>query len=235
MRHIAWFSSGIASAIAARILLKEQPQAQVVRCIVKNEHADNDRFASDVEKLYQAPITNIASAKYADCWQVWEERRYLNGPAGALCTVEMKKKVRQEFQRSDDVQIFGFTADEKDRAERFVENNPEVNARFPLIEKGYSKNDCFRQMDATGIEAPEMYKLGFNNANCIGCVKGGMGYWNKTKIVFPDVFDRMKELENDLGASCINGKFLRDLKPGDGRHEDLELPECGLFCNGYGT
>ena len=38
-----------------------------------------------------------------------------------------------------------------------------------------------------GIELPEMYKLGYQHNNCIGCVKSsGAGYWNKIKIDFPE-------------------------------------------------
>ena len=176
------------------------------------------------------PIINLRSKKYADCWDVWEKRRFLNGPNGALCTVEMKKKVRQEFSLPDDIHVFGFTAEESARAQRFVDNNPEVQARFPLIENRYSKNDCFLEIKAAGIELPAMYRMGYNNANCIGCVKGGAGYWNKVRRDFPDVFARMSDIESRIQASCIKGKPLRDLSENEGRHDDLMIPECGLFC-----
>ncbi len=35
-----------------------------------------------------------------------------------------------------------------------------------------------------------MYDLGYPNNNCIGCVKGGMGYWNKIRKDFPEVFQK---------------------------------------------
>ena len=41
-----------------------------------------------------------------------------------------------------------------------------------------------------------MYKLGYNNNNCIGCVKGGQAYWNKIRIDFPETFNKMAKLEN---------------------------------------
>jgi hypothetical protein len=81
-----------------------------------------------------------------------------------------------------------------------------------------------------GIELPEMYKIGYNHNNCIGCVKGGKGYWNKIRVDFPDVFDKMKQAEIEIGASCINGKFLKDLLPDEGRGESIVVPECGAFC-----
>ena len=229
-RRVAWFSCGAASAAAAKIAVEEHPGTIVVRCNVKNEHEDNDRFARDVSKWLGKEIIELSSDKYADCWDVWFKRRYLNGPGGALCTVEMKKKLRQRFQLPDDIQIFGFTKKEEGRAARFLDNNVEVYADFPLIRKGLTKKDCFKKIQAAGIELPMMYRLGYNNANCIGCVKGGMGYWNKVRRDFPEVFNKMAALEVWLGASCIKGVFLKDLDPERGRHEKPDLPSCGMFC-----
>jgi len=229
-RTVVWFSAGAPSAVAAKLTLDENPDAIIARCLVVNEHQDNDRFAAHVEQWLKVNIVNLRSSKYADCWEVWEKRRYLNGVHGALCTIEMKKKVRQDFEEFDDVQIFGYTSEEKHRAQRFIENNPEVNVRFPLIECGYTKQDCYKVIQDAGIELPVMYRLGYHNANCIGCVRGGAGYWNKIRVDFPEIYERMARLEESIGWTLLGSKFLRELQPGEGRHEDLELPECGLFC-----
>ena len=61
-----------------------------------------------------------------------------------------------------------------------------------------------------------------------------MGYWNRIRRDFPDVFERMAALERDLGHSCIHtdegNVFLDSLQLDAGRTTDLQLPECGLFC-----
>lgn len=230
MRFISWFSCGAASAVATKLLLEEQPAALVARNVVENEHEDNDRFAQDVAKWLNVEIINLRSPKYKDCWELWEKRRFLNGPNGALCTVEMKKRVRQVFSLPGDVHIFGYTVEEEDRVINFEENNPGVTARFPLIERGVTKRKCYEVIQAAGIELPAMYRLGYNNANCIGCVKGGAGYWNKIRRDFPDVFQRMADLEVEIGHSCIKDQPLATLHPKAGRHSDLRLPDCGLFC-----
>lgn len=232
-RHIIWFSCGVASAISAKKYLAIVPTAQLVRIVVKNEHEDNDRFAREWSEHLGKEITELRSSKYVDCWDVWERERWLNGPGGARCTVELKKKVRQEFQQQGDIQVFGYTSDEKERAQIFADNNLEVNLVAPLISGSYTKTDCFRILASTGIKPSIRYQQGYENANCVGCVKGGMGYWNKTRVDNPEVFARMSDLEQRIGASCINGVFLKDLDPEAGRHEDLILPDCGLFCNGY--
>jgi hypothetical protein len=237
-RTVAWFSCGAASAVAAKLTVEADPSAVVARCVVANEHPDNDRFAHDVALWLGVEVVNLASKKYADCWDVWKRRRFLNSPGGALCTVEMKKKVRQDYAEPGDVNVFGYTVEEKHRAEWFLANNPDSLARFPLIEQRLTKAHCFRIIASAGIELPAMYRLGYHNANCVGCVKGGAGYWNKIRRDFPDVFARMSALEEAIGATVLREQSLRSLPLNAGRHEDLELPDCGLFCGmneGFGA
>ena len=228
-RTVCWFSCGAASAVASKLICDEIPDAIVVRCIVENEHPDNNRFAVEISRWIGKEIIELRSKRYVDCWDVWRSRRFLNSPAGALCSVEMKKVVRRVFQKPDDMHVFGFTAEEKKRAETYLLHNPE-SARFPLIEKGITKSMCFEILMGANIELPVMYRLGYNNANCIGCVKGGKGYWNKIRRDFPEVFKRMSDLEDEIGATVINGTPLRELPINAGRKQDLHLPECGLFC-----
>jgi len=227
-RVVCWFSCGAASAVATKLMLEKDPV--IAYCHVANEHPDNLRFLHDCESWLGKDITIISSTKYRDCWQVWEEVRYLNGPIGARCTTEMKKKVRREFSQHDDLQVFGFTSEEEHRALRFEKNNPEVRCAFPLIEQKLTKAACLEWITYEGLQLPAMYRLGYHNANCIGCVKGGMGYWNKIRKDFPETFSRMALLERKIGASCMNGIYLDELDPERGHKSDLDLPECGLFC-----
>jgi hypothetical protein len=78
-----------------------------------------------------------------------------------------------------------------------------------------------------------MYDLGYHNNNCVGCVKGGKGYWNKIRIDFPEVFAARAKMERDIGRSCINGTFLDELDPEAGRKEGPIVPECGADCETF--
>lgn len=235
-RVVCWFSCGAASAVAAKLTLEKYPDAIIVSCVVPNEHEDNERFLKDCEQWYRKEIIRLKSEKYSDCWDVWERTKYLVGPTGARCTIEMKKLVRQRFQKISDTQIFGFTSEEKHRADRFKEQNPEVLLVTPLIENNLTKNKCFEIIQAAKIELPAMYKLGYQNNNCIGCVKGGAGYWNKIRTDFPEVFDRMAKLERTLGRQVTKYKgkrvFLDELPKTAGRKMKEPDMECGLWCKG---
>lgn len=225
MRTVAWFSAGAASAVAAHLT----PEAVVAYIDPGSEHPDNQRFLDDCEPWLGRKIVRLRSDRYSDTWEVWERTRFLVSPYGARCTTELKKRVRQEFQRPDDLHVFGFTADEPHRAERFQEQNPEVRVRFPLIERGLDKASCMELVIRAGIDLPAMYLLGYRNANCIGCVKGGAGYWNKIRRDFPATFDRMARLERELGVSVLGDVYLDELDPQRGRLEPI-APACSIFC-----
>jgi 3'-phosphoadenosine 5'-phosphosulfate sulfotransferase (PAPS reductase)/FAD synthetase len=233
-RWVVWFSCGAASTTAASIVLKDHPDAILAYCDTGSEHPDNSRFLADVERWLGVKVLVLKSEKYRDVWQVFKERRYLSGPKGALCTTEMKKIPRFAFQQPDDIQVFGYVAGEEKRAARFREQNFDVDMRAPLIDAGITKADCLETIRRAGIEIPAMYKMGYRNNNCIGCVKGGAGYWNKIRRDFPDVFARMAAQERELNASILRKKgerlFLDVLPPKMGRYETEPDITCGLLC-----
>lgn len=242
VRTVCWWSAGAASAVAARIVLNDRDDASTIVAYCDTsatEHPDNARFLADCESWYGREIEKLRASKYKDTWDVYEKTGWLIGVAGARCTTELKKLVRRKFERPGDVQVFGFTADEPERAKRFRDNNPEVNAWFPLIEQGITHADCLAVLREAGIEMPAMYALGYRNNNCIGCVKGGAGYWNKIRVDFPEVYARMSALERKLDVSILKktsgGKrlrvFLDELEPGVGRYAAEESVECGPACN----
>lgn len=239
-RIVCWFSCGVTSAVAAKIAVDERPDddVRIVYCDTRSEHPDNHRFLRDIGEWVGKEVEILASDKYHDTWDVFDKTGWLVGPAGARCTTELKKVLRQQYQEPDDIQVFGFDAGEAKRVEKFRQNNIEVNLWAPLIDKGLSKKDCTDIVLSAGIEVPEIYRLGFRNANCLGCPKGGMGYWNHTRKVFPEVFDRMAKVERKLGVAICstkeNGKrvriYLDELDPDRGNYKTEPALECGLLC-----
>lgn len=238
-RIVSWFSCGAASAVATKKAIEKYGKENfiIASCVIDNEHEDNERFLKDCEKWFGLPILRLKSDKYTDCWDVWEKTKYLVGVKGARCTTEMKKMVRQKFQKPwSDIQVFGFTSEEKHRADRFLEQNPEAGLVTPLIDLNISKDDCFKILSDAGIDLPAMYKLGYKNNNCIGCVKGGAGYWNKIRRDFPEVFEKMAKLERKLGRTILKVKgkrtYLDELDPKAGHKQKEPSMECGLWCKG---
>jgi 3'-phosphoadenosine 5'-phosphosulfate sulfotransferase (PAPS reductase)/FAD synthetase len=239
-RTVVWFSCGVASAVAAKITLQKydgQRPVHLVYTDTRSEHEDNRRFMKDCEQWFGHPIEILASDRYRDVDDVIEKERYLSGPDGAKCTGVLKKALRHAYQRSEsDIQVFGFDARPKEiaRAARFREQNPEVILETPLIERGITHADCIQVIKRAGIEIPAMYKLGYKNNNCIGCVKGATGYWNKVRVDFPEVFAKRARQERMLGHTMcrINGEpvFLDELDPTVGNYAAEPEVECGVLC-----
>ena len=230
---IAWFSCGATSAIATRLALRKYDHVRVIYIETGQEHQDNIRFLHDCEKWFSHPIEVFRSEKYSSVFDVINKTHYINGIAGARCTLELKKKVRYRIEDDMKVwkaQVFGFDAEETKRAQRFSEQYPKAKPIFPLIENGLTKTDCLAILSHAGIELPVMYRLGFHNNNCIGCVKGGKGYWAMIREKFPEYFAKMAQLEREIGHSCIRDCFLDEL-PMDARKQQPIVPSCSLFCD----
>lgn len=169
-RTVVWFSAGAASAVAAKLTLAGADNLANLYIAYTNpgsEHPDNERFINDCERWFRHPVDRLRSDRYQDTWDVWTKRRFIVGPTGALCTAELKKMVRYAYQQPDDIQIFGYTAEEAHRADRFREQNPGVDLRTPLIDAGLTKDDCLAIIDRAGIRLPVMYQLGYRNNNCL--------------------------------------------------------------------
>lgn len=244
MRRVAWFSCGAASAVAAKLTVDAHgDDCSVVYCdTLATEHPDNARFLRDVEAWIEHKITIIRSDRYGTVDDVFERTRYMAGIAGARCTTEMKKLPREAYQRPDDVHVFGYTAEERRRADRFEENNPALRVEWPLIDAGVTKAECLARVSSAGIALPAMYSLGFDHNNCIGCVKStSAGYWNRVRRLFPEVFERRARQSRLIGARLVRVRlpgdppsrhaprhFLDELPP-DADAPDDEI-ECGPVC-----
>jgi len=229
-RVVAWFSRGAASAVMTKLAIARYGDALTIACIgLDTEHPDSARFADDCEAWFGRPVTYLRSDTYADTWNVWESKRYLVGHNGAPCTTELKRRVRYRWQRTDDLHLFGYCAGEQDRLDHMRETDPGLDLAAPLIDAMLTKEDCLGEIVRAGIELPAMYRLGYENNNCIGCVKGGMGYWNAVRVDFPAVFDRMARLEREIGHAVLSEEI-----PGEGRKKrpvwlDELDPERGDF------
>lgn len=245
-RIVSWFSCGAASAVATRMALDSwdgKGEFIIGYCEVKEEHSDNQRFLRECEAWFNHPITVMGNDDYGrSIYEVFRRTRFLKGPSGAACTRLLKKEVRERFQKPGDVQVFGYTAEESSRLDRFLDSNPTARVWPVLIDNGVSKQDCLALIAKAGIELPVLYKKGYKNNNCVGCVKGEAGYWNKIRKDFPDVFERMADMEEHLGRTVCkrewleNGKRqleripLREMPENLGRYSAEPDIECGIVC-----
>ncbi len=230
---------------------------RVIMIDTYNEDEDTYRFLADCEKWYGCKIEAITGIKvpqlqahleqkqatdydthtwefievhgkgYWSIQDVWEEYESLNSATGAICSSNLKREVRKDWQRKSKycAQAFGFDSSEINRAVNIKKNYPASKPIFPLLLFCYSKMDCIKIVQDAGIEVPRMYQLGFHNNNCFktGCVQGGIGYWQKMQREFPDKFLAMAEMEHKL--TNLKGKPVTCLKDqsGEAKESGIEL------------
>lgn len=239
-RVLVWFSCGVTSAIAAKLALQKYAgngfDVHVCYTDPGSEHPDNRRFFLEVQAWCGVEFRVLRSDKYKNVDEVIEGERFIVGQNGAPCTKFLKRLPRIAYQNPDDIHIFGFDTDDEaeGRVKDWGKNNPELICDYPLLHHRLSHSECEDLCRKVGIEPPITYEMGYKHANCLGCVKGGMGYWNKIRVDFPDVFARRAKQERDLNHAILkddNGPvFLDELDPKRGNYKAEPKIACGLFC-----
>lgn len=245
-RILCQFSCGAASAVATKLALAEYgDRCVIVNAYIEEEHPDNRRFAEDCERWFGRSIVNLRDTKYnASAIQVFETVGYIKGPRGAACTSRIKRGLLRTFEQPGDILVMGYTAEEQHRLDDWREDWPDRQIIAPLIDRGLIKEDCKAMVERAGIKLPAMYLLGYDNANCIGCVKGGHGYFRAIREDFPAQFERLAQAEAKVASlhgedayilrhrsgPLAGQRFpLRELPAGK-IHRGEPLPSCGLFC-----
>jgi len=235
-----WFSCGAASAAALKLTLERFPNEDVraINQPIAEEHPDNQRFLDDVAHWCGVEIERFTPSKYpsGSAVEVWDKRKAMVFPHGAPCTLVLKKDARREWEalHNPDQHVLGFTAEEKDRHDRFTLTERD-NVIPILIDAAMTKADCGDMIRAAGIKLPAIYDHGFPNANCLGCVKAtSPTYWNHLRREFPSVFNDRAEQSRRLGVRLVRVNderiFLDELDPHAKGDPMWQMPPCSLFC-----
>jgi len=249
---VSWFSAGVSSAVATKLDIDNIDK--IIYVHIDDQHEDSIRFVKDCEQWFGKEI-EIMQSWHKNVENVLRFKNAIKFPKGAPCTNVLKKQVRKDWEREHPeynlTYVWGMDVHEAkprppkglSRVDAIREANPDQQHRFPLVDLMIDKEGAHEIMAASGIRRPAMYDLGYHNNNCIGCVKGGMGYWNKIRQDFPEVFKKRAELERLIGHSILTEKvkgqnkkqpvFLDELDPDRGRHEGPIVGDCGIMCEIY--
>jgi len=231
---VCWLSAGVSSFVAGWLAGDVDKWIYID---IADQHEDSIRFIKDCEKVIGKEVEILKSSQYRTVEECVLAFGGFKNPYNnfAPCTNWLKKRVRKQWEREHEdcelTYVWGFDLKEKARAERTIEANPQAAHEFPLLDKGLSKEEVHGYFERNfDFKRPLMYDLGYPNNNCIGCVKGGMGYWNRIRADFPEVFKARAELERKVGHSILKGCYLDELDPNKGRSNMEILPDCGIMC-----
>jgi hypothetical protein len=243
-RIVARVSCGAASFVAWKIAVERYgDRVEAVNAFIVKEHADNRRFLADCERYLGRSVTVLRDTKYgADPIKVWIAKRFIASREGAPCSKALKGRILDAF-RPNDPMVLGYTSDEADRLDKFVDANANKRVIAPLIEEGLSKEDCFQIVVDAGLTLPVPYMQGFDNSNCLNCPKGGLGYWKHIDRYYPENYEEAARVQDLLGPSSwflsdrrggkrerISLRTLREIDEPRWRIEDEPPIQCGGLC-----
>jgi 3'-phosphoadenosine 5'-phosphosulfate sulfotransferase (PAPS reductase)/FAD synthetase len=228
---VSYFSGGVSSAVATKLAINEIDR--IIYTHIDDQHPDTMRFVKDCEKWFGKQV-EILQSRFKTVDEACRFGSFIQGPTGASCTRILKKAVRKQFEKTVGGKmriVWGMDSTESDRIDKLKDAMPEHDHLFPLLDKHISKDVAHQILRASGVKRPAMYDMGYKNNNCVGCVRGGMGYWNKIRVDFPEVFESRAKLERIIGREPIcRGVFLDELDPERGRKEGPIVGDCGIMC-----
>ncbi len=219
-RNICTLSGGMASAYCADLSIKKYGKGNVVLYFndTKWEHPDLYRFLREISEHWGLPITEDSDGRTPE--QLFHDEHALANNMMPFCSRILKARRLQNYFCDGDNLIFGIGPEEKHRATRLVaayqkfavERNKWSTIEFPLIENNISREVVEKWINETGIEKPQLYKLGFEHNNCGGgCVRAGKKHWARLLAFLPEVYAERERCEQDfIKAFGKDVHFLKD-------------------------
>lgn len=231
MKYIVCFSGGHSSAICAIEAVRKYGKQNVILLnhgiCQRVEHPDINRFREEIALFCGLPITpcNMEDFQNKDQFDVCVGAKafHAGNPGNELCTHRLKTKpfmdmlksnypVKEGQMRDDITILYGFDADETRRMQRrkMILSKAGYYCDFPLS----WKKRTIKNTEEIGIQRPIHYNT-FCHANCIGCLKGGKQHWYVTYCLYPEVFEKAKWAECEIGHSILKQEqgFLKDMEP----------------------
>lgn len=180
------------------------------------EDADIKRFKQEVADLLGLPITfasrNNASQDQFDVCV--ESEAFKVGSGTEICTSRLKTEpfmrwLRENANPASSIIYYGFDANEPHRIQRRagIMGAQGWKTDYPLIWKRRHLFDT----EEFGIQRPLTYSV-FNHGNCTGCLKAGWQHWYVVFCTRPDIWQKAKWAEDEIGYSIHSDAYLSEME-----------------------
>lgn len=239
MKHIVCYSGGHSSAIVAIEVVRKFGKENVILLnhdiSLNVEDIDIKRFKNDVAnylgmKITYANIDNLELKDIPDQFDVVvKAAAFKVGSGTELCTSRLKtepfmKWLSTNFKDKDCIIYYGFDKNETKRIQRRSQilGVQGYKTDYPIA---LWEDRTISQTIEVGINPPMQYSS-FKHANCCGCLKAGKQHWYIVYCTRPDIFEKAKWAEEEIGYSIIKGNYLHELEP-----MFLEMRKKGISTN----
>lgn len=238
-RVVVGYSGGVTSAWCLDWAMRSFPREEVVALFhdTKREDADTYRYLREMAATLGVAITERSDGRSVE--EVEDDEHALANNRMAFCSRILKAEPRDRYFAelravgvTRIVSVVGFSAHEWQRVQRaFIRGVADgYEVRFPLVEEGVTKQQCADWSIALGVPLPAMYAWS-DHANCVGCRRGGKGYWLAVRENAPAVFEAAKARESTFGHTFLKDTTLANLeivgmKRPVKRREAIEIGVC---------
>jgi len=223
MKHIVCYSGGHSSALVAievarkfgsenLILLNHDINPRV-------EEQDIKRFKKEVADYLGVPITYANHPEWETKDQfdvVVDAGAFKVGNGTALCTHRLKtapfeRWLKENIPQKDCVIYYGFDDNEMARVARRKQilGVQGYVSDYPLAL--WEDRTIFSTKEI-GILPPNTYGK-FKHANCTGCLKAGKQHWYLVYLYRPDLWQKAKDAEEEIGYSILQEGEMKSLEP----------------------
>lgn len=208
MKRIINFSGGKTSAY---MTIHEYREGDlVIFCDTGREHPKTYKFINDFEAFENIPIIRL---KYEGGFEnLIIKRKAVPNNFKRFCTIELKVKTARRYLRSIGINkyenLVGFRFDEPLRVSRRKQHWKSVIDKFPLYEKGITKqmiNEYWKNKTYT-LEIPSI--LG----NCDLCFMKGKNAIINILSIYPELADKWINDEEKIGRTYFDNINFKTLK-----------------------
>lgn len=238
-RIVVGYSGGVTSAWCLDWALRTYPRDEVAALFhdTQREHTDTYRYLREMAERLGVEITERSDGRSVE--QVEDDEHALANNRMAFCSRILKAEQRDRYFAelraagvTEIVSILGFSPHEWQRVQRATMRAEAdgFSVIFPLVTTGTTKQQCADWSLALGVRLPSMY-LWSDHANCVGCRRGGKGYWLAVKANEPAVFEKAKAREREYGHTFLKDTTLANLevvglKRAVKRRESIDIGVC---------
>jgi 3'-phosphoadenosine 5'-phosphosulfate sulfotransferase (PAPS reductase)/FAD synthetase len=223
MRRIVCFSGGHSSALVAVEVARRYGNDEMI--LVNHdisawvEDEDIKRFKAEVANYLGLQVTYVnykGLSVIPDQFDICvKNKAFKTSHDTVLCTSRLKTEPfnawLDEYATKDwSVVYYGFDKHETERIQRrsTILAAKGFRTDYPIA---YWKRTIY-STNEININPPLTYNS-FKHANCVGCIKAGKQHWYVVFINRPDIWEKAKWAEEEIGYSIIKDFYLSDLEP----------------------
>lgn len=221
MKHVMFFSGGVASYVSAKRLVAKYGKENVILLFTdtKYEHEDLYRFIDETVQKLGAEYVSIADGRTP--WEVFKDEKFLGNSRVDPCSrvlkrEQAKKWVKENCDPATHCLYLGYASDEDHRLQRSKKFWAPYEVDSPIIsERTLTKEAMLTECRMDGIEPPELYLLGFPHNNCGGfCIKAGHAHFLNLLKQLPEKYAECEKKEEEMRDMLGDVSILKDRRNG---------------------